>query len=131
MVRSWRRSVPKLQTLKPRLQAAPISKVPVLTGIAGATERIRGSGLQKIRNRILRRDSGVCRCEHCLQGNGVRIAHEVEHRVPLWAGGQEDDGNRYAINRECHEAKTKCEARMRSAGGYSPAACTCGRHRIE
>lgn len=121
--------MPKLKTIKPRLQSAPIRLAQVAR--PAGTERIRGSALQKIRDRILRRDCGVCRCEQCLREGSARFAHEIEHRVPLWAGGAEDDDNRYAINRECHEAKTKCEARMRAAGGYNPAACTCGRHRIE
>jgi len=118
--------MPKLQTLKSRLQAAP-NRLSHISHTVG-TDRIRGSALQKIRDRILARDCGICRCDQCLQSEHAAMAHEVEHRIPLWAGGAEDDSNRYAINRDCHKAKTGCEARMRTAGGYDPELCTCGRH---
>lgn len=77
------------------------------------TVRIRGGALQTIRARILLRDNGICRCDECKASGAVKIAHEVEHRVPLWAGGAEDDSNRYAINRECHKRKTAREAAER------------------
>ena len=115
----------RLKTLKPRLQSVGSR----LTQVARVeTQRITGSRLQTIRHRILTRDGGMCRCEMCKRTDDVRKATEVEHRVPLWAQGQEDDANRYAINTDCHKAKTDCEARMRAAGGWMATACTCGRH---
>lgn len=99
----------KLKMLAPRLgTVAPTVGVGV-----PATPRVRGSVLQTIRRRILLRDNGLCRCDECKQSGAVKLAHEVEHRVPLWAGGAEDDDNRYAINRECHKRKTAREARER------------------
>lgn len=90
----------QLRQLGPRVREA---------GRPGATERIRGSALQTIRDRILSRDAGMCRCAECQRTGDVRPAAEVEHRRPLWEGGREDDGNRYAIARECHLLKTRCE----------------------
>lgn len=78
------------------------------------TPRIRGWALLKIRERILLRDNGMCRCDDCAASGAVKLAHEVEHRIPLWKGGAEDDSNRYAINRDCHKAKTAREAAERS-----------------
>lgn len=93
-----------------------------------ATERVGGYALQKIRQRIMRRDCGICRCDACTRTGALKIAHEVEHYLPLWAGGLEADENRYAINAGCHEAKTACEAAMRSRYGFDLALCGCGRH---
>lgn len=117
--------MPRLTTLKPR-----IGTVSGRLQLAAAqqTERIRGSALQAIRRRILYRDAGICRCDDCQRAANLKPATEVEHYLPLWAGGQEDDSNRYAINPACHEAKTACEAAMRSRSGFDLSACTCGRH---
>lgn len=115
----------KLQMLRPRVATVP-GRLQMAATLS--TRRIRGSALQAIRERILRRDCGICRCAICSRTGAVNVAMEVEHRIPLWAGGAEDDENRYAIARDCHEAKTKCEARMRSAGGWMTTPCTCGHH---
>lgn len=105
----------KLTMLKNKVPMAPTGHVTAVPG----TSRIRGYALQVIRNRILTRDCGVCRCDDCKRTGALKLAHEVEHRIPLWAGGAEDDSNRYAINIDCHKAKTKREAAERSRGGLS------------
>lgn len=92
---------------------------------AGSVERIRGSALQAIRDRILTRDHGVCRCAECIRTGDVRAAHQVDHRRPLWDGGTETDGNRYAIALDCHQLKTACEQRRRT--GRAAWVCTCRR----
>jgi 5-methylcytosine-specific restriction enzyme A len=102
----------RLTTLKPRVATLDARRLPA----AGATERIRGSAHQKIRDRILRRDAGICRCDECQATGALKVAHEVEHRIPLWKGGAEDDSNRYAINRDCHAKKTAAEAKERAGG---------------
>jgi 5-methylcytosine-specific restriction endonuclease McrA len=112
-----------LTTLKLRL-ATIRSGIPPAAG----TDRIRGRALQTIRDRIFRRDNGLCRCQLCQASNALNLANEVEHRIPLWAGGAESDQNRYAIASACHEAKTECEARMRASGGWLASACSCGHH---
>lgn len=92
---------------------------------AGSTQRIRGSALQVIRDRILTRDQGMCRCAECIRTGDTRAAHQVDHRRPLWEGGQEADGNRYAIAIGCHQLKTACEQRRRT--GRAAWVCTCKR----
>lgn len=115
----------KLQTLRSQVQSIPRR---VQTASPVQTNRIRGRTLQTIRERIMHRDMGLCRCALCLRTEALTVAHEVEHRIPLWAGGQEQDSNRYAINRSCHKAKTDCEAGMRARGAFDAGLCRCGRH---
>lgn len=96
--------MPRLTTLKPRVSPAPERRPkPAPTG---QHERIRGSALQKVRDRILTRDSGICRCADCRATGRLRPAHEVDHIVPLWENGTNDDSNLQAINAECHAIKT-------------------------
>jgi 5-methylcytosine-specific restriction protein A len=114
----------RLKMLGTRVPTLQNDRAPAIA----ATDRIRGYALQKIRDRILRRDQGICRCDDCVRTGKLRPASEVEHYLPLWAGGAEHDANRYAINSECHEAKTTCENRMRACGGFDLSQCTCGRH---
>jgi len=78
-----------------------------------ATERIRGNSWQAIRRRILARDRGVCQCSDCKRTGAVKLAHEVDHVVPLDQGGSNGDGNLQAINRDCHALKTAAEAKGR------------------
>lgn len=117
---------PRLQMLKPQVRTLPARLITPAT-VASAT-RIRGRARQVVRHRILARDCGVCCCLACRRTGALELAHEVEHRLPLWAGGAEDDANRYAIASECHRAKTACETRMRANGGFDPSRCQCGRH---
>jgi hypothetical protein len=114
----------RLHTLKPRVATLDTRRAQS----PAATERIRGSALQTIRERILRRDCGICRCPQCVATGALRPAREVDHSVPLWAGGAEADANRLSISEGCHQAKNACEARMRAMGGYDASLCTCGRH---
>jgi 5-methylcytosine-specific restriction enzyme A len=116
--------VGRLTTLKPRVSTLQTRRVAQQQG----TERITGNSLRKIRDRILRRDCGICQCLVCRQTGDVRPASEVDHTVPLWASGAESDDNRLSLSHDCHEAKTACEARMRAAGGWLSTPCQCGRH---
>jgi 5-methylcytosine-specific restriction protein A len=69
-------------------------------------KRIRGGRLQRIRARLLR---GQPLCAHCLEAGLVRGATQVDHRVPLFQGGTEDDANKQSLCEECHKAKTITE----------------------
>lgn len=81
----------------------------------------RGYGAQweRTRERILRRDSGLCQCDECRSTGRVRVATEVDHHIPKsqWRRthggslvGVDADSNLRAINAECHRAKTQREA---------------------
>jgi 5-methylcytosine-specific restriction protein A len=103
----------KLQMLKPRVATLSSMRAAPLTT---ATVRITGSRLQAIRERILRRDNGVCQCEECQAALAPRLASVVDHIVPLWEGGAESDENRQSLHPDCHARKTAEEARRRAGG---------------
>lgn len=68
----------------------------------------------RTRERILTRDMGLCQCDECKAAPYARAASEVDHRVPLWDGGSDDDANLQSMHPDCHERKTKAEAARRA-----------------
>ncbi|AAL40344.1 putative bacteriophage protein gp82 [Burkholderia pseudomallei] len=66
-----------------------------------------GTAWDKIRQRILRRDSGLC--QPCLQAGRVTVATAVDHVISKARGGTDHDENLQAICRDCHAAKTARE----------------------
>lgn len=104
----------KLQTLKPRLQAAR-SRLPVLaTARPDVVERKRGSAGVRDRERIRRRDCGLC--QECKRNGRVAMGAAVDHIVPLWKGGSDDDANKELLCAPCHDVKSAREARERVRG---------------
>jgi 5-methylcytosine-specific restriction enzyme A len=69
------------------------------------TERIRGRALQRIRARHLRLHP---LCVTCQQRTPpvVRAATQVDHKVPLYKGGEESEDNRQGLCDDCHRDKT-------------------------
>jgi 5-methylcytosine-specific restriction protein A len=100
----------RLTTLKPKLQGL---KPGGPTSLTTSATRTRGSAWVKTRDRILRRDCGVCQCDECKRTGSLRLASEVDHRTPIWEGGSDDDANLQAINGECHRRKSAEEAGRR------------------
>lgn len=80
------------------------------------TDRIRGRKLQRIRRRHLMTNP---LCVICEQRGRVTAATEIDHVVPLYKGGPDDDSNRQGLCRGCHEAKTRSDLgqRQRQAVG--------------
>ena len=104
----------KLQTLKPRLQAAS-GRLPVLAPArADVVERKRGSAGVRDRDRIRRRDCGLC--QECKRNGRVAMGAAVDHIVPLWKGGSDDDANKELLCAPCHDVKSAREARERARG---------------
>lgn len=70
------------------------------------TERITGRALQEIRRRIFSRDP---LCRRCLEKKPPRItaSTQVDHKKPLFLGGEETDENREGLCEECHKDKTR------------------------
>lgn len=62
---------------------------------------------QQTRTRILERDGGLCRIAgpRC-----ARVATQVDHVVPAWRGGSEDDSNLQSVCGPCHRSKTASDA---------------------
>ena len=107
-------AIMKLTTLKPRVGTLNTQRAPTLTT---EVQRITGSRLQTIRDRILRRANGLCECEICRAPGAVpQIATQIDHIQPLWEGGQEVDSNRQALSAEHHLAKSKAETKRRYGG---------------
>lgn len=71
-------------------------------------KRTRGRKWQITRERILRRDNGLC--QPCLLADQLTPATQVDHIRPLADGGTDTDANLQAICKPCHDAKTKQEA---------------------
>ena len=93
--------------IKPR-----VATVDTARGSAPAVERIRGRALDRIRKRILLRDSYTCR--DC---GRVSVRLEIDHEVPLSLGGAESDENRAARCTECHRLKSEREEKGRNERG--------------
>lgn len=80
-------------------------------------ERGYGASWERIRKRILRRDKGLCQV--CLAAGRYRPAKAVDHIVPKFEDGTDDDENLQAICQACHDMKTTAEAaraRKKAAG---------------
>lgn len=69
----------------------------------------RGYGAQwvKTRERIKRRDNGLC--VPCDAAGRVTLMTEVDHIIPKSLGGTDDDDNLQCICSECHKTKTATE----------------------
>lgn len=94
----------KLQMLKPRVQVISTSA----TGQAQGTDRVRGSRWVSVRRRVMARDNGLC--QHCLSAGRTTPAEEVDHIIPLHAGGHAtDESNLVALCKTCHKAKSDRE----------------------
>lgn len=81
-------------------------------------ERGYGTQWNKTRERILKRDNGLCQCNQC-QGGKIKVmqANEVHHVVSKaaaklrgWTTEQtESESNLLSINSDCHKRETMAE----------------------
>jgi 5-methylcytosine-specific restriction protein A len=107
----------RLTAIKPRVQPLRAQRAPA--PLTTKTVRITGWKLAKIRERIFRRDRGLCQCELCQAPGAIPLAgEEVDHRIPLWEGGVDTDdaagdANRVLLSKECHLRKSAQEAKRR------------------
>ena len=102
----------KLQTLKPRLGTVPgrLQMAATLT-----TQRMRGRAAVNRRARYLEQHP---LCVECEKEGRVTAADVVDHRIPLWKGGADDESNFQSLcQTPHHDAKTAQEARERAALG--------------
>jgi 5-methylcytosine-specific restriction protein A len=67
------------------------------------TERIRGRTLQRVRVRIMQ-DQPLCRM--CEAKGFVTPGAEMDHIVPIFMGGSNDDDNLQMLCVECHRKKS-------------------------
>lgn len=67
-----------------------------------------GRPWRRICDRIKERDG--YECQECLRNGKHSVSFAVDHIVPRFEGGSDDDSNLECICRECHEVKTKAES---------------------
>ena len=105
----------RLRMLKPpmRLLHAPVK---ILQQAHGSKRQVKGRHLQKRRLRIL---AAQPLCVDCMAIERVRIAQEIDHRVPLAEGGQDVEDNLQPLCKRCHAAKTERERKRRRGGGLA------------
>lgn len=101
----------RLRTLKPTLRTMATGMRAVEHSRPDATPRERGRRWMRRRARWLAEHP---LCERCEERERVTAAEEVDHRIPLWAGGADDESNFSSLCRDCHAAKTAAEAAERS-----------------
>ena len=66
-------------------------------------KRITGRTLQTLRARLL---SDEPLCVHCTDQGRLSLAVEVDHIVPLYKGGSNEQDNMQGLCVECHKVKT-------------------------
>lgn len=92
-------------------RVAPVKK-PKEQQLWGRGRGKSGSDWAKTRERIMRRDGGLCQCAECKGFGRVELAHEVDHIDNRRGDGYDADSNLQAINRECHRRKTTLEIKI-------------------
>ena len=85
------------------------------TRSTSSTERGYGWAWQQAVKRIRARDHDVC--QPCLRRNDGRIGTygAVDHKVPKFEGGTDDEANLEVICDDCHAPKTAAES-LRARG---------------
>lgn len=94
----------KLKTLRPRLAAVNTNRIKLMNG---ERRRVSGSARVSAKQRIFRRDGGLC----CMCGAVVGLHDsQLDHRQALQFGGSNDDANLWTLCVPCHGSKSKREA---------------------
>jgi 5-methylcytosine-specific restriction protein A len=110
--------MPRLTTLKPRVQMLSTHAAKqggwVATRRTSRHERGYGTAWDRIREQIMVRDFGLCQV--CKRAGRLTFAHAVDHIVPKFEGGDDNERNLEAICKPCHQAKTENES-ARGRGG--------------
>lgn len=94
----------KLKTLQPRLKAIDTRRI---KPVYGEHRRVSGSARVSLKRRVYVRDSGKC----CMCGRVVDLHDsELDHRIALQFGGDNDEPNLWTLCIECHAGKSAREA---------------------
>lgn len=81
------------------------------------TDRIRGRKGVELRKRRLRNEP---LCRHCFAKGIITPADQVDHIIPLSAGGTDTDDNIQCLCLQCHAVKTASEAAQGFASSTHP-----------
>jgi 5-methylcytosine-specific restriction enzyme A len=104
----------KLSRLQPRLKPANTARLPILQAQPDRVERKRGRAGVEDREKIKRRDMGLC--QECVRTGRPGPGWLVDHIKPLWAGGSDEDENKQLLCKLHHDEKTAREALLRHRG---------------
>lgn len=99
----------KLRTLRPRFGPKPSSGWQPDSRRGSRHERGYGTEWEKLRKRILERDSNLCQ-QHLSEGLVV-VGNQVDHTIPKSQGGTDHESNLKTLCEACHRAKTQRESR--------------------
>lgn len=103
----------KLQNLKPRVAVMKATRQPAI--VQTGTKRIEGRA-RVDRNKKWKEAHPLCvKCE--AEGR-TRPVDEVDHKIPLWAGGADHESNLQSLCTDCHTEKTSKENYLRSTCSY-------------
>lgn len=106
-----------MKTLRPRVKVAPQR----IQSAKSGDNRMRGRAGVERRAKWLRAHP---LCIDCEAEGKVTAAEEVDHEVPLWQGGADNESNFASRCIPCHKAKTDREAKVRGSlsawNGSSP-----------
>lgn len=99
-----------MKTLKPTIRVldARVAKQ------GAAEQRITGNTRVAVIKRLARERPRLC--AECYRSGMVRLGQELDHIVPLWSGGSNDECNLQWLCKPCHADKTAREAAERAGG---------------
>lgn len=81
-------------------------------GIRPATvERVRGRQAMTDRKRVM--DAHNWLCKHCRAEGRTTAADFVDHIIPLWKGGSDEDSNKQPLCKPHHDIKSAAESKER------------------
>lgn len=96
--------------LPPRVNSAPDTFKRLTTHAV----RLSGSRLQKIRFAMWKDNP---HCNDCKKLTQYPYGFNIDHKVPLEQGGQDNEHNRQLLCIECHDLKSKAETKQRHGKG--------------
>jgi 5-methylcytosine-specific restriction protein A len=105
----------KLRILKTGVRMAGQRSLTPVPDRPEAVERKRGRAGVEDRERIRARDEGQCQQCKREQRAHINIGTDVDHIVPLWEGGSDEDENKELLCLGHHLAKSNREAKRRAA----------------
>jgi 5-methylcytosine-specific restriction protein A len=101
----------RVPTLKARVSAQTSRLKTTAAQTETQTKRIMGRARQAIRRRHLQQEP---LCVLCKKRGWIAAATQIDHVIPLWDGGLDDDSNRQGLCDDCHAKKTSDESARRS-----------------
>lgn len=81
-----------------------------------ALRKTNGHQWQKVRERIMARDCGLC--QECKRNGRITHGKEIDHIIPIDKNGTDDDDNLQLLCHACHVAKTNRDMGRRQPTGY-------------